>query len=229
MSKIFVIGHVNPDTDSIASAMGYAWFLSATNGDDYIPARAGPINNQTAWVLERLDLTAPELLADASPRFASVAQRLDTVTAEQSLREAWILATRTGYAAPVIDKEGYPVSLITGMSLFSYLGQIVEPHLSKDDIPLGDLFERPCIEAGDRDVPKFLANSRLRDALPKILREERNEFWVIDENARYVGICRQRNLLNPPRLRLILVDHNEIGQALGSLDEADLIEVEKLY
>ena len=225
MSKIYVIGHVNPDADSIASAMGYAWFLSATNGEDYVPARAGPINRQTGWVLEQLGLKAPEFLADASPRFESVTQRLDTVTPDRSLREAWILANRTGFAAPVVDSEGHPVSLITGMSLFSYLGQIVSPHLSQDDVALRDLFERPCVEAGDKDVQKFQASSRIRDSLPRILRVERNEFWVVDEAGRYMGICRQRNLLNPPRHKLILVDHNEVGQALGSLDEADILEV----
>lgn len=225
MSKIYVIGHVNPDTDSIASAMGYAWFLSATNGEEYIPARAGPINRQTAWVLDRLGIKAPELLTDASPRFESVTQRLDTVTPDRSLREAWVLANRTGFAAPVVDSDGKPFSLITGMSLFSYLGQMVGPQLSQDDIALRDLFDRPCAEAGDKNVPKFQTGSRIRDSLPRILREERNEFWVVDEENHYVGVCRQRNLLNPPRLQLILVDHNEIGQALGSLDEADLLEV----
>jgi manganese-dependent inorganic pyrophosphatase len=225
MSKIYVIGHVNPDIDSIASAMGYAWFLTATEGDEYIPARAGPINRQTAWVLDRVELKAPELLADASPRFESVAQRLDTITPDRPLREAWILANRTGFAAPVVDQAGLPYSLITGMSLFDYLGKLVGPQLSQDDIPLRELFDRPCAEAGDKDVPKFQANSRIRDALPRILRGERNEFWVVDEENRYVGVCRQRHVLSPPRLQLILVDHNEIGQALGSLDEADLIEV----
>jgi manganese-dependent inorganic pyrophosphatase len=225
MSKIYVIGHVNPDADSIASAMGYAWFLSETNGDEYIPARAGPINEQTAWALNRVGLQPPDLLADASPRFESVTHRLDTVTPDRSLGDAWALANRTGYAAPVVDSEGLPYSLITGMSIFSYLGQMVGPHLSENDIALRDLFDRPCGDAGDKSVPKFQSGSRIRDALPRILREERTEFWVVDEYGNYVAICRQRNLPNPPRLKLILVDHNEIGQALGSLDEADLVEV----
>jgi len=225
MSKIYVIGHVNPDVDSIASAIGYAWFLSATDGDEYIPARAGPINEQTAWVLDHVGLQAPDLLADASPRFKSVTQRLDTVTPDRSLGDAWALANRTGYAAPVVDPEGLPYSLITGMSIFSYLGQMVGPHLSENDIALRDLFDRPCAEAGDKNVLKFQSGSRIRDALPRILREERNEFWVVDEAGHYLGVCRQRNLLNPPRLQVILVDHNEVGQALGSLDEADLLEV----
>jgi manganese-dependent inorganic pyrophosphatase len=47
---------------------------------------------------------------------------------------------------------------------------------------------------------------------------------VVDE--RHVrGVCRQRDVLNPPRLRLILVDHNESRQALGALEEAELLEI----
>jgi manganese-dependent inorganic pyrophosphatase len=225
LEKIYVIGHVNPDADSIASAMGYAWFLSALTGEEYVPARAGPVNEQTIWVLDRLSLQAPELLADASPRFESVTQRLDTVAPGRPISEAWMLVNRTGYAAPVVDQDGLPYSLITGMSLFSYLGELVGPHLNREDVALRELFDRPCGDVGDRNVPSFFKGSRIRDALPRILREERNEFWVVDEEGRYMGICRQRNLLNPPRLQLILVDHNEVGQALGSLDEADLLEV----
>jgi manganese-dependent inorganic pyrophosphatase len=52
-----------------------------------------------------------------------------------------------------------------------------------------------------------------------------DEFWVLDDNQRYLGICRQRDLLDPPRLKIILVDHNEPQQALGSLNEAELIEI----
>jgi manganese-dependent inorganic pyrophosphatase len=61
--------------------------------------------------------------------------------------------------------------------------------------------------------------------LHRILREERNEFWIVDEEGRYQGVCRQREILNPPRLRIILVDHNESHQALLFLEEADLVEV----
>jgi manganese-dependent inorganic pyrophosphatase len=225
MEKIFVIGHVNPDTDSIASAMGYAWFLSEHTGDEAVAARAGTVNDQTSWVLSKLGLQPPILLADASPRVSAVTQRLDTVTPDRSLGEAWALANRTGFVAPVVSEQREPHSLITGLSLFAYLSKMFGPHIDKNDLPLRELFERPCKEVGDDHVPKFQEDLRIRDALPRILREERNEFWVVDENDRYVGICRQRNLLNPPRLKLILVDHNEIGQALGSLEEADLLEV----
>lgn len=43
MSRLYVIGHVNPDTDSIAAAMGYAWLLRERDGEDVVAARAGEI------------------------------------------------------------------------------------------------------------------------------------------------------------------------------------------
>jgi len=48
---------------------------------------------------------------------------------------------------------------------------------------------------------------------------------VVDEKGLYVGICRQRDLLNPPRLKVILVDHNEPRQAIANLEEAELLEI----
>ena len=225
MSTIYVIGHVNPDIDAISSAMGYAWLLASQNGDDFIAARAGPINAQTAWALDRLDLKPPIILTDASPRFEAVARRFDTVTPDRPLREAWTIVNRTGTVAPLVETDGTPVGLVTGLSLFRSMSQFIGTRPETQEMSLSELFNVPSREAADVDVPKFRANSRIRDGLPRVLRGERNNFWVIDNEGRYVGVCRQRDLLNPPRLQLILVDHNEVGQSIGSLDEADLIEV----
>ena len=91
MSRIYVIGHVNPDTDSIASAMGYAWLIRERDSEDVVAARAGAINPQTTWVLKKLGLEPPLLLTDASPRFETVTRRLDTTTPDEPLREAWTI------------------------------------------------------------------------------------------------------------------------------------------
>ncbi len=71
----------------------------------------------------------------------------------------------------------------------------------------------------------FKPTAGSRDSLNRILREERDEFLAIDESGKYTGLCRQRDILNPPRLKIIMVDHNEAHQALGSLEEAELIEI----
>jgi manganese-dependent inorganic pyrophosphatase len=124
MSRIFVIGHVNPDTDSIASAMGYAWLLRERDGEDAVGTRAGPINPQTTWVLKKLGLDPPLFLNDASPLFDSVVRRLDTTAPDRPLRDAWAIANRTWGVAPIVNDDGKPYGLVNGTSLFSFLSHL---------------------------------------------------------------------------------------------------------
>lgn len=223
-NDIFVVGHVNPDTDSIASAMGYAWLLQ-DQGVSAIAARAGQLNPQTTWVLNHLGIEPPVLLSDASPRFSTIAHRLNTAAPDHPLREVWGIANRTGGVAPIVDSDGKPYGLVSVISLFEFLSRTVGSHPRREEMRIGELMDMPGREACDTGVPQFPANGRVKDVLNRIMREERNEFWVVDENGRYAGICRQREALNPPRLKIILVDHNEPGQAIGAIDEADILEV----
>ena len=221
----YVVGHVNPDTDSIASAIGYAWLLRERDGMNAVPARAGTINPQTTWILDRLGIEAPCLLTDVSPRFEAVARRMDSASPNEPLREAWEIASRTGGVAAVVNEDGTPYGLITGLTLFSFLSELVGPHPERQEMKIAELLELPCHEAADTEVPLFKAGSRIRDGLSRILREERNYFLVVDDEGQYVGLSRQRDILNPPRVRVVLVDHNEQEQAVGALEEAELLEI----
>lgn len=222
-NQVYVIGHVNPDTDSIASAMGYAWLLRQRDGMDTVASRAGPLNPQTAWILKQLNLEPPYLLTDASPRFQSVMQRLDSLRPEAQLGAAWTLASRTGGVAPVVDDEGRPYGIINGFSLFKYFSEVLGPR--PGDTTVRQMMSAPCRDAADTTVPKFAANAHIRDSLNRILRDEYDDFWVVDENGMYSGVARQRDILNPPRLKIILVDHNEPSQAIAALEEAELLEI----
>src|SRR5215211_1449824 len=221
--KTYVVGHVNPDTDSIAAAMGYAWLLRERDGMDVIAARAGALNPQTAWVLKTLNVDPPFLLTDASPRFESVTQHLDSIRPEAQLGAAWTLASRTGGVAPVVDDDGKPYGMINGFSLFRYFADTLGPR--PGDTTVREMMSAPCRDAADTNVPKFPANGHIRDFLNRILRDEVDEYWVMDEHGLYSGIARQRDILNPPRLKIILVDHNEPGQAIAALEEAELLEI----
>lgn len=226
MAPTYVIGHVNPDTDSIASATGYAWLLRERDGEEVIAARAGAINPQTTWILKRLGMEPPTLLTDASPRFSTVVRRLDTAAPENPLRDAWSILSRTGGVAPIVHPEdGTPAGLITGLSLFDFFARYVGSHPRRQEMRIAEVLDMACHEACDSRVPRFQANTHIRDVVNRILREEHNDFLIVDEKGLYLGVTRQRDALNPPRLRLILVDHNEPGQALGAVEEAELIEI----
>jgi len=222
---IYVTGHLNPDTDTVASAVGYAWLLNERDGLNAVPARAGALNRQTAHVFQLLQLDVPVLLTDASPRFESVMRRLDAVTPEKSLNEAWSILTRTGGIAPVVNSDGTPYGIITGTSIFDFLRELMGPHPKYKDMTLAQLLDIPCREAAKTDIPKFQAGTRIKDVINRLLRMEQNEYWVVDERGRYLGVVRQRDLLNPPRIKVILVDHNEPQQAIASLEEAELLEI----
>lgn len=224
-NSIYVVGHVNPDTDSIAAAIGYAWLLRERDGIDAIAARAGATNLQSAWVLKLLALEVPVLITDASPRFESVVRRLDSTFPDRPLTEAWSIASHTGGIAPVVNEDGTPFGLVTGKSLFDFFTQQVGTKPEKANATIREILDISCDQAADAHVLKFQVNAKIRDNLQRLLREEGDEFWVIDEKGKYVGICRQRDLLNPPRLRIILVDHNEVQQSIASMEEAELLEI----
>ena len=226
MERIYVIGHTNPDTDSIASAVGYAWLLRERDGEDVLAARAGPINPQTTWVLKRVGFEPPLLLTDASPRFDAVTRLYDTTSPDRPIGEAWPIISSTGGVAPVVDeKTGKPYGLITGISLFNLIGKLVGPQPQQEEMRMAEIMELPSSEACDTSVPRFHSTTRIRDVINRVLREEHNDFLIVDEKGNYLGVSRQRDVLNPPRLRLILVDHNEATQALGSVEEAELVEI----
>jgi manganese-dependent inorganic pyrophosphatase len=221
--QIYVIGHINPDTDAIAAAMGYAWLLRERDGVNAIAARAGALNPQTSWVLKKLGIESPILLTDASPRFESVMRRLDTIRPEAQLGMAWTLASKTGGLAPVVGEDGKPYGLINGLSLFKYFTETLGPR--PGDTTVRELMAAECREAADTSVPKYAANAHIRDSLNKLLRDEYNDYWVVDERGLYLGMAQQREVLNPPRLKIILVDHNEARQAIAALEEAELLEI----
>ncbi len=73
MSEIFVIGHKNPDTDSVCSAMMYSQFKSYIDkSNKYIPLRCGHLNNQTQYLFKNLGIRPPEIIRDLYPRVKEI-------------------------------------------------------------------------------------------------------------------------------------------------------------
>jgi manganese-dependent inorganic pyrophosphatase len=225
LAPIYVIGHQNPDTDAIASAMGYAWLLRSHEGKNAIAARAGALNPQTSWVLKTLGLEPPVYMADASPRFERITRTLPPILPDRPLREAWAVASTGRSAAPLVDSTGKPLGLVTGNSVFAFLSRQLDDKIDLENVSVGRMLSVPARDAMDADVPRFPMTMRVADGRGRVLREERDDFFVVAADGTYYGICRTPDVLNPPRMQIILVDHNEPSQSIGALDEADLIEV----
>jgi manganese-dependent inorganic pyrophosphatase len=225
IAPVHIIGHVNPDTDTIAAALGYAWLLRQRDGRNALAARAGAMNPQTAWVLKTAGMEPPAYLADASPRFERITRTLPPILPDRPLREAWAVAAAGNTAAPIVEADGTPLGLVTGQSVFRFFSRQMEERVDLENVSVARILSVPCREAVDRDVPRFPQHMRVRDGRARVVRDERDDFLVTDDAGKYFGICRTPDVLNPPRMQVILVDHNEAGQAIAALDEAELIEV----
>lgn len=89
---VYVIGHKNPDTDSICSAIAYAYLKNETAADNYISARAGQLNEETQFVLKRFKVEPPQLLNNVLTQVKDVDYRkAEGVSRTLSLRKAWNL------------------------------------------------------------------------------------------------------------------------------------------
>ena len=120
MSHIYVTGHRNPDTDTIASAIGYAELKSRLDPDDvYAPARLGEVNAQTRWALEKSGAKEPALLKHIILRVKDVMSK-DIVTAHKKdpLRNVGLaMANGNISQVPIVDDAGAIVGLITERNL----------------------------------------------------------------------------------------------------------------
>ena len=88
--SICVIGHKNPDTDSICSAIAYANLKNLTSDRTYEPRRAGEINQETAFVLEKFHMEPPEMCLDVHATVSDIDIRyIDGVDGNMTLRRAW--------------------------------------------------------------------------------------------------------------------------------------------
>ena len=113
--EVLVIGHKNPDTDSICSAIAYAALKQKLTGDTYIPCRAGDVSRETAWVLQRFGLAEPELCEDVSPQLRDVdVRRTPGVSGEITVRQAWqLMKERDISTLPVVDERGWLLGIVS--------------------------------------------------------------------------------------------------------------------
>ena len=88
--KVVVIGHRNPDTDSICSAIAYAELKNKTTDLVCEPRRAGKMNQETEFVLKKFDVTPPRMCTDVNPKIRDVDYReMPGIPGSTSLRKAW--------------------------------------------------------------------------------------------------------------------------------------------
>lgn len=88
--KVYVIGHKNPDTDSICSAIAYANLKNKITGEKYIAKRAGEVNGETAYVLDKFQVSVPSLLDNVHLQVKDMdIRQIEGVSGHMSIKDAW--------------------------------------------------------------------------------------------------------------------------------------------
>ena len=113
-APVYVIGHKNPDTDSICSAIAYAELKNRLHGGGYCPARAGQINQETQHVLNFFQVPAPKYVEDVMTDVRDIEiRKTKGVSGQMSLKKAWNMMRELGVVTLPITEGEYLQGLIT--------------------------------------------------------------------------------------------------------------------
>jgi manganese-dependent inorganic pyrophosphatase len=332
MSEVLVIGHRNPDTDAICSAIGYAEFKRRTGLSNVVAARCGDTNDRIDFVLETFGVAPPRFVADVAPKVrdvmvsdvisvpptATVAEAL-AVMDEHNIRVLPVLAdgvcqglvsvmkmtkfffptpsrlfdsrrvlasfnnlARTLGAQIVFGVNPYSeedlVMMIGAMSLDSFAERLQKYERSKLIVIVGNRVDiqdiairekvRCVIVTGGLPVSQAMIDYAQKQEVTLIssphdtattamlcraaisvkhmiheefvtFREDEaltsaertaaaslfQAFPVIDSNSRTIGVLSKSDFLKKVSRRLILVDHNELSQAVHGADQVEILEI----
>lgn len=328
----YVIGHRNPDTDSICSAIAYARLRTLQGAPNVEPARSGDLNRQTEFVLDTLGVSRPRLLLDVYPRVRDVIRdEVITIPGDAPLSRALeLFHAHSIRLLPVIDDERRPLGLLVLKKVSekflvpsreaeirrvtaspesirqclkaTALHQVDEQEISDLNLYVGamaaatfrakiapldprslivitgdrEVIQREVVEAGVRvlivtgslpiageivrrgrekgvtilstpfdtatsswltrlstpvrclvgkDYPVVGLADRLDELRLKLLHSSDPGAVVLDGEGRVVAVATKSTLLTPSPVKLALVDHNELSQAVPGADKVEITEV----
>lgn len=330
--RVFVVGHRNPDTDSICSAIAYADLCQKQGRKNVYPGRAGHLNRQTEFVLDSIGQPAPDLLSDVYPRLRdTLSEQPAMISADAPLMQALeLMRLRDVRMLPVNDSDNQPLGALilkrltehlllpqdgrairqvlsspvsiqtclkaTGISLdeasrteelelfvgamsvesfHKHLGSIdprrvvvfvgdrrdIQAHAielgvrllvvtggfpldaglgeaarnnsvsvlsTQFDTATSALLARLSTPVGflaDPEVPRAHMDDRLDEVRKILMRSSAPGVLVLNDDGRVCGVATKSNLLQASSLQLILVDHNELSQAVPGAAQVDILEV----
>ncbi|HSI82860.1 MAG: putative manganese-dependent inorganic diphosphatase [Candidatus Methylacidiphilales bacterium] len=329
----YVIGHRNPDTDAICSAIAYADLLRRTDRPDAVAARCGELNQRTNFALGEAGLDHPVMLTDVRPTAGMICQRgVETARCHETLMVVFNrMRDRSFRSLPVIDERGALAGMVSINKLVEELlprseklddSRMVETNLLRikevmdakvlhmvdefteqpflltvgalsaanfrsrlSNYPAKQLLvvagdrptvQKPSIEYGVRclivtgghelspellavakekgvsvmtsphdtatttflikcsksistaletDVQTYTEDTLVKQILLDLQTSGQPSFPVIGADGAMIGIFSKTDLLNPPPIRVVMVDHNEFAQAVSGIEDAEIVEV----
>lgn len=322
--SVYVIGHKNPDTDSVVSAMAYAALQNALGNNNYIAARYGHLNTETSFLLNHFGFQPPLYLRSVRTQVADI--DYDTppsLGAGVPVSYAWQMLhneNNSVSALPITEEDGRLFGLITAggiaesdmesvtnpvvssVPVFNFLGAL-EGHIINAEqdqfdeitgevviaLPGDSSVIKPgsivlcgdqkdvadiAIEVGaacvifcgttlseqfrgkscptclivcpfdayraarlifqsipvgriacTKDLKYFHLSDYLDDVRDTVIQSRFRSYPVLNDEDKVVGTLSRYHLISPRRKKIVLVDHNEISQAVAGLEQAEIIGI----
>lgn len=328
MKSTYVIGHRNPDTDSICSAIAYANLKNQVNGGGFEARRAGNVNGETSFVLKQFHVKAPEFLSDIRPRMSDITlHEVEGVRQDISIKEAGDrmkklklvalpvlennrlkgMATISDiahadmdvYDSEILAKAKTPyqnlVKTLDGVMTAGNISDVIdhgkvtvsaasidkmEQFVTEGDLVIladRDDVQKRAIEIGaqciivcmgskvSREIQEmaelkgchilvtpydtftagrlvcqsmpisyvmtkeniitFSSNDYVDDVKALMAKKRFRYFPVLDPRGDFIGLASRRRMLGFEKRKMILVDHNELSQAVEGLEECEILEI----
>lgn len=242
--KVYVMGHRNPDNDSICSAVAYAYLKNETaknalkEGKEieyiYEPVRLGPLPPETEWLFKKYKIPVPRAIRHVYGRVRDV-MTPDPICVRED--ETVMLAGRRMRqnkvkALIVIDKKGNYKGLIsTRMIADRYISATdkIDKNGSNLVAVAADLvtsLDEHVKELMETDVLTLDAEDLLKDAIDELLSSSLREAVILDKTGtKAIGILTRSDVAKRLHKNVILVDHNEASQSAFGIDEANILEI----
>ena len=326
MNEIFVIGHRNPDTDSVCSAIAYADLMNSKGGGTYIPARCGPLTEETRFALDYFKVDEPRYIDSVEACISDLPQ-IYSISAEESLPTIDIIKImdeNNVRNVPITDSDGFLKGLISEYGLAqAYVrrdkieqlsitpikldtlkrilnAEILVPSrdllegrvyiaidalhvtlskLTKNDVaivgdneptqlaliaaeiaaliiadgaPAGERVRKaaeakgvallstnldafgvgkminlslPASQVMATDVPRVSMDDSIDYAKQLVSNSRYRTACVTDGDGKYLGMISRNTFLDDVLKQVILLDHNELGQAVEGIEKAEILEI----
>lgn len=231
MKPIYIIGHKNPDIDSIAAAISYKFYKQSTDEGIYIAAAAGDLNEEINFVLEKFNFEPPQIIRNV---YTKVNDLLDTTeiiyaTIDMTVMELGnIMQKHNIKTMPVLDDQHKFLGLLTigdlAMIFMDNLGQ--GRNLDKTPEILGNILNLKVADIMQtRGLALFEKDETVEEVRKNMLATRFRNYPVVDQENRFLGMISRYNLLDMKRKKIILVDHNERKQAVEGIEQAEVLEI----
>lgn len=188
--EIFVIGHKNPDTDSICSAIAYAYLKQQTDEGVFVPKRAGQISLETAFVLNYFHVEEPTYINDVRSQAKDAALEVgEQVTKDMSLKRAWSILTEKHLSTLTIlnDKHELEGLITIGDIAKSFMGVYGNRILSDAKTPYKNIVETLRGELLVGDINNYVQKGKvlIAAANPDLMEDYIDEGDIVILGDRY--------------------------------------------